>query len=376
MSEIIALNALAERINSEQIQVEQAVRQVVIHAYQCGVLLTEAKQKVSHGQWGQWLKDNCIVGQRMAQNYMRLAANYSPETLPVDSSIREALAVLVEPNTQHVALLESSDKPAWEKENFIEDCRKWPDVFITNTHLMLALKMSPTAIAKLTGKSEEQVLRVANPTLPNRFVKQNLNSFNDLNGLFAQDYDSTSDTWTMIENAEGYIEHYEKAQKHALYSSRELNLMGALYMANQYFPNAVPALEYVINQNQYLLNSIGSCSHLPSPFEPFPVHGAWQVLLFVQTQKINEAMREYDNNHAEEDWPEWNPPPFEANTHIPKALAAMLAADLRYANGVEDTNRLDRSDWSGKPVKESNRAPHFIFEVAINSWMWDYINQF
>jgi len=271
--------------------------------------------------------------------------------------------------TKHVA----DFKPAWEKESFIADCQKWPDVFITNTHLMLALKMSPTAIAQLTGKSESQVLRVANPALPSRFEKRNLDQFTDLNSLFAQDYDSNSDTWTMLDNAEGYVRGYEQSQKYALYSGRELNLIGALYLANQHFPSAVPALEYVLNQNQYLLDSAKCHSDNPSPFEPFPVNPAWDVLLYLHTEIINEAMRERSPEDLE-DW-EWNPPRIDPTIYIPKALAAMCAADLRYANGVDDTNQLDYSDWGGTLVKESERAYRFVLETSVNFWMWDYINQ-
>jgi N6-adenosine-specific RNA methylase IME4 len=40
-----------------------------------GTLLIQAKKLVSHGEWGQWLKDNCpTVSDRTAQEYMYLAA--------------------------------------------------------------------------------------------------------------------------------------------------------------------------------------------------------------------------------------------------------------------------------------------------------------
>jgi hypothetical protein len=261
-------------------------------------------------------------------------------------------------------------KPAWESDRFKGDCSKWPDVFITNTHLMLALKMSPTAIASLTGKSEEQVLRVANPTLPNRFEKRNLNYFTDLNGLFAQNYDSSTDTWTMLENADGYVRRYQQTQKKTLYSSREMNLMGARYIAQEHFPEAVPALDYVLTLNQTLLGQCSGYNGDPSPFEPFPVNPAWVVLLNFQSEKINELMTE----RCSEKEVSWNPPRLDPNIHIPKALAAMCAADVRFASGVDDFNRLDHSDWFPQPVKESYRPFTFIYEVAINSWMWDYIN--
>jgi hypothetical protein len=111
MTPIVQLSTLAKQINSEHNQCEEALGKAVYHAYRCGILLTQAKQAIPHGQWGEWLKTNCIVGQRMAQNYMRIADNYSPETLPAHGSIREAIAALAEPKTKHVSLLPESIPP-------------------------------------------------------------------------------------------------------------------------------------------------------------------------------------------------------------------------------------------------------------------------
>jgi hypothetical protein len=353
--EIVSLDELAEQINSEHLQCESAVNKAISHAYKCGVLLTQAKQSVRHGQWGEWLGANCIVGNRMAQNYMRLAENYTPETLTSSGSIRQAIAALSEPKAQRVA----DSRAAWEEESFIEDCRKWPDVFITNTHLMLALRMDPSEIAALTGKSEEQVLRVANPTLLNRFVKRGLNSFSDLNGLFAKDYNSQSDTWTMLDDADGYIQHYEGEQKRAIYSTRERFILGALEIAKRDHPIAESALEYAIHQNQCLLNSIKDYSQHPSPFKPFPVAPAWVVLLSVTAEEIRQTMP---------DWSPWIPWKFEPNVYVPKALAAMLEADHRYVMGIDEANSLD-TDQEGNPVAEENRACIFVAQAAIRIWL-------
>ena len=108
MSEIVSLSALAEQINSEHRQCEESLRKTLNHAYRCGVLLLQAKENVPHGQWGKWLETNCIVGPRMSQNYMKIAVNYSPETLP-GGSIREAIAALAGPKTKHVAVLDKSE---------------------------------------------------------------------------------------------------------------------------------------------------------------------------------------------------------------------------------------------------------------------------
>jgi hypothetical protein len=66
------------------------------HAIRVGRLLLEAKAATEHGQWLPWLDQNCPdIGERTAQNYMRLAAN--PQQVADSASVREALASLAVP---------------------------------------------------------------------------------------------------------------------------------------------------------------------------------------------------------------------------------------------------------------------------------------
>tara|TARA_R110000803_G_C11936027_1_gene315993 strand:- start:545 stop:1117 length:573 start_codon:yes stop_codon:yes gene_type:complete len=44
-------------------------------AIKCGELLNEAKEKVPHGDWLNWVETNLTVGHRQAQKLMRVAAN-------------------------------------------------------------------------------------------------------------------------------------------------------------------------------------------------------------------------------------------------------------------------------------------------------------
>jgi hypothetical protein len=47
----------------------------VTSAIEAGSALLEAKALLPHGQWLGWLKDNCGLSVRVAQNYMRVARN-------------------------------------------------------------------------------------------------------------------------------------------------------------------------------------------------------------------------------------------------------------------------------------------------------------
>ena len=50
-------------------------KNVVPRAVQAGEWLKEAKAKLDHGQWQDWLEKNCDLKERTAQRYMKLADN-------------------------------------------------------------------------------------------------------------------------------------------------------------------------------------------------------------------------------------------------------------------------------------------------------------
>jgi hypothetical protein len=68
------LPILAGSINEHLLQAEAATRRGLEHAIAAGLLLTEAKDLVEHGEWLPWLQANCPhISPRQAQTYMRLA---------------------------------------------------------------------------------------------------------------------------------------------------------------------------------------------------------------------------------------------------------------------------------------------------------------
>src|SRR5262249_40997435 len=69
------LGDLATRIKSLHADVMAAGRNIIQKALMAGAALIEAKKIVGHGNWLQWLKANCGVSERRAQDYMKLATN-------------------------------------------------------------------------------------------------------------------------------------------------------------------------------------------------------------------------------------------------------------------------------------------------------------
>ncbi|HSS63925.1 MAG TPA: DUF3102 domain-containing protein [Gammaproteobacteria bacterium] len=102
-----ALRRLAADISAEHDAARAAAEKAAGHAIRCGELLLQAKEKVPHGQWLKWVDENCGLGTRMIQAYMRLAKYAHRRRLELyDLSVREALEVVAE--TERLAKIEQA----------------------------------------------------------------------------------------------------------------------------------------------------------------------------------------------------------------------------------------------------------------------------
>lgn len=64
---------LAEWINKGHAAIKMAVRRLAIHVAQVGAWLVAAKQKCQHGEWLEWLGENCPeISQPTVWRYMEL----------------------------------------------------------------------------------------------------------------------------------------------------------------------------------------------------------------------------------------------------------------------------------------------------------------
>jgi hypothetical protein len=69
------LTDLAAKIKTLHSQVVDAGKGVVRKAIDAGLALIQAKAQVPHGSWLKWLKDNCSLSERTAEDYMAIARN-------------------------------------------------------------------------------------------------------------------------------------------------------------------------------------------------------------------------------------------------------------------------------------------------------------
>lgn len=75
-------NVILDEIRCDEIVIEintirrQAMTQMLYASVEIGRLLCEAKDKLPHGMWGEWLENNFAYSQSTANNFMKLYRNY------------------------------------------------------------------------------------------------------------------------------------------------------------------------------------------------------------------------------------------------------------------------------------------------------------
>lgn len=121
------LTTIAEQIKAEHRQAQEAMRQSLTHAVNCGELLIEAKSLISHGDWLAWVSDNCEFSDRTARAYMRIARNWpelSKTATVANLTYRDALALLAENKDNDPGELSEVDKRWSELEEMWSACRR------------------------------------------------------------------------------------------------------------------------------------------------------------------------------------------------------------------------------------------------------------
>ena len=90
------IEELTQRANHLASECQEAIQQLVWRAVECGEVLWEAKEKLGHGKWLQWLSEDWQHSERTAERYMQLAANRGLLEQRQPESLRQAVALIVE----------------------------------------------------------------------------------------------------------------------------------------------------------------------------------------------------------------------------------------------------------------------------------------
>jgi DNA repair exonuclease SbcCD ATPase subunit len=120
----LALSRTPEVIAAEINHIkEQTRRQVLYSVIEIGRKLTEAKELVPHGEWGNWLEVSVDYKKSTANNFMKIFEEYGADQLSLlgDNAKCQAFGELS--YTQAIALLgiPSEDREEFIKENNVED---------------------------------------------------------------------------------------------------------------------------------------------------------------------------------------------------------------------------------------------------------------
>ncbi|MNI32521.1 hypothetical protein D3C73_864360 [compost metagenome] len=91
--------------------IDMQTREFVMRsAIDIGTRLAEAKKLVAHGEWGKWLESNVDYSQSTANNFMRIAEEYSANSQALGNlSYTQAVALLGMPSDEKEAFVESHD---------------------------------------------------------------------------------------------------------------------------------------------------------------------------------------------------------------------------------------------------------------------------
>ena len=125
-----SLADLAARIRTHHEATVAALNTAVINAMAAGDLLTEAKAQVPHGQWLPWLAENCIISERTAQLYTKLAKNRAtiekamanPQSAVADLTLNEAAALCVLAGRLEKMIEFASRAEACDSEELVNLC--------------------------------------------------------------------------------------------------------------------------------------------------------------------------------------------------------------------------------------------------------------
>lgn len=134
------INRTPDVIAAEIRSIDQQARQYVLQsAIEIGRKLTEAKELVSHGEWGAWLETNVNYSQSTANNFMRLSVEYANSQSLVNLTYTQAVALLSVP---------SEDREKFAEENNVSE--------MSTRELQAAIKAQKEA-EKLLEEERERV---------------------------------------------------------------------------------------------------------------------------------------------------------------------------------------------------------------------------
>ena len=105
------LATLADDIRALHRSIVRDAEQIARDAIEAGKLLIEAKQALEHGQWGQWLRENCDLSARTARRSMAPGCGSEPPGQHREALFWAEIASFTDAGGDLDALLARDDRP-------------------------------------------------------------------------------------------------------------------------------------------------------------------------------------------------------------------------------------------------------------------------
>lgn len=110
--------------------------------------LIEAKGKLNHGEWLDWLTENVGYSEKNAENYMRIARNYSNPQLVADLGMRKALSLLALPETERDSFVAEANVVDMTSRELEKAVRERAEALEAKAKAETELKTMEDAVAK------------------------------------------------------------------------------------------------------------------------------------------------------------------------------------------------------------------------------------
>lgn len=110
--------------------------------------LIEAKGKLNHGEWLPWLTENVGYSEKQAENYMKIARNYSNPQLVADLGMRKALSLLALPEGERENFVAEADVVDMTSRELEKAVRERTEALEAKAKAEADLKAMEDAVAK------------------------------------------------------------------------------------------------------------------------------------------------------------------------------------------------------------------------------------
>lgn len=120
MNEIVSLDQVVSEIKFFE-------NQAVVSYWEIGKRLVQAKERVGHGNWESWLKDNLNYSKSMAEKLMRVNKEFSNPQLVTDLNFSQMLALTTVEEEIRTEIIENEqleDKTVKETKEIIDKYKK------------------------------------------------------------------------------------------------------------------------------------------------------------------------------------------------------------------------------------------------------------